>query len=105
MPGMSGSNNTEVAVFGGGCFWCTEAVFGMLRGVASVIPGYAGGAPPANGKAPTYGEVCSGRTGHAEVVKIESDPGASAAAAQQSWSRLIPLSARRGSSRPRGMRL
>ena len=61
---------TEVAVFGGGCFWCTEAVFKMLKGVVSVIPGYAGGDTPN----PTYEAVCSGRTGHAEVVRIEYDP-------------------------------
>lgn len=64
----------EVAVFGGGCFWCTEAVFKMLNGVISVAPGYAGGNPPAGGKNPTYEEVCSGLTGHAEVIKIEFDP-------------------------------
>jgi len=56
-------------VFGGGCFWCTEAVFKMLKGVISVDPGYAGG----NVKNPAYEEVCNGRTGHAEVVKIEYD--------------------------------
>lgn len=61
---------TKIAVFGGGCFWCTEAVFKMLRGVKSVTPGYAGGAA----KNPTYEEVCTGRTGHAEAVKIEYDP-------------------------------
>jgi peptide-methionine (S)-S-oxide reductase len=61
---------TEVAVFGGGCFWCTEAVFGELRGVASVMPGYAGGSI----KNPTYEQVCSGTTGHAEVIRIEFDP-------------------------------
>lgn len=61
---------TEVAVFGGGCFWCTEAVFKMLKGVASVMPGYAGGTTPN----PTYEAVCSGRTGHAEVIRIEYDP-------------------------------
>jgi peptide-methionine (S)-S-oxide reductase len=60
----------EVAVFGGGCFWCTEAVFKMLRGVSSVLPGYAGGTTPN----PTYDQVCSGRTGHAEVIRIEYDP-------------------------------
>jgi peptide-methionine (S)-S-oxide reductase len=58
------------AVFGGGCFWCTEAVFDELRGVQSVISGYAGGAT----KNPTYEQVCSGSTGHAEVIKIEFDP-------------------------------
>jgi len=60
----------DVAVFGGGCFWCTEAVFKMLKGVASVTPGYAGGDTPD----PAYEAVCSGRTGHAEVIRIEYDP-------------------------------
>lgn len=60
----------EVAVFGGGCFWCTEAVFDELRGVTSVVSGYAGG----NTKNPTYEQVCGGRTGHAEVIRIEFDP-------------------------------
>jgi peptide-methionine (S)-S-oxide reductase len=58
------------AVFGGGCFWCTEAVFEQLKGVQSVVPGYAGGARPN----PTYQQVCTGATGHAEVVKIDFDP-------------------------------
>jgi len=62
---------TEVAVFGGGCFWCTEAVFDRLRGVVSVMPGYAGGSV----ENPTYEQVCTGRTGHAEVIRIEFDPG------------------------------
>lgn len=66
---MSGVQ-TAVAVFGGGCFWCTEAVFDELRGVQSVISGYAGGAI----KNPSYEQVCSGSTGHAEVIKIEFDP-------------------------------
>ena len=60
----------EIAVFGGGCFWCTEALFKELRGVISVIPGYAGGAT-AN---PTYEKVCSGTTGHAEVIRITFNP-------------------------------
>ena len=60
----------EKAVFGGGCFWCTEAVFKTLEGVASVKPGYAGG----TGHHPTYLQVASGTTGHAEVVYIEYDP-------------------------------
>ncbi len=60
----------EAAVFGGGCFWCTEAVFQSLKGVVSVTSGYAGGTKPN----PTYEEVSSGRTGHAEVIKIEFDP-------------------------------
>ncbi len=60
----------EVAVFGGGCFWCTEAVFDELRGVISVVSGYAGGVV----KNPTYEQVCGGRTGHAEVIRIEFEP-------------------------------
>ena len=62
---------SAVAVFGGGCFWCTEAVFDELRGVKSVVSGYAGGST----KDPSYDEVCGGRTGHAEVIKIDFDPG------------------------------
>lgn len=62
--------NHEVAVFGGGCFWCTEAVFDELRGVISVMPGYAGGSL----KNPTYEQVCGGQTGHAEAIRIEFDP-------------------------------
>ncbi|MGZ8497626.1 MAG: peptide-methionine (S)-S-oxide reductase MsrA, partial [Candidatus Binatia bacterium] len=58
------------AVFGGGCFWCTEAVFDELRGVHSVVSGYTGG----KNKNPTYEQVCMGNTGHAEVIKIEFDP-------------------------------
>lgn len=64
------NNNTEIAIFGGGCFWCTEAIFLKLRGVLSVTPGYAGGTV----KNPNYYEVSSGTTGHAEVIKIEFDP-------------------------------
>jgi peptide-methionine (S)-S-oxide reductase len=60
----------ETAVFGGGCFWCTEAVFGQLKGVVSVMPGYAGGTL-AN---PTYEQVCTGNTGHAEVTRVEYNP-------------------------------
>ena len=60
----------ETAVFGGGCFWCTEAVFLDLKGVSSVLPGYAGGNVPD----PTYEQVCTGMTGHAEVVEIKFDP-------------------------------
>ncbi len=63
-------NKSEIAVFGGGCFWCTEAVFGELRGVVSVVPGYAGG----HTENPTYRQVCSETTGHAEVVRIDFDP-------------------------------
>ncbi|HVX90680.1 MAG TPA: peptide-methionine (S)-S-oxide reductase MsrA [Candidatus Paceibacterota bacterium] len=60
----------ETAIFGGGCFWCTEAVFKMLKGVSHVEPGYAGGTL-AN---PTYEQVSTGRTGHAEVIKVDYDP-------------------------------
>lgn len=63
-------NKNEIAVFGGGCFWCTEAVFKMLKGVKSVTSGYAGGTK----KNPTYEEVLSGATGHVEVIKIEYVP-------------------------------
>ena len=59
----------EVAVFGGGCFWCTEAVYKMLKGVKVVEPGYAGGTV----KNPSYEAVCSGSTGHAEVIRITYD--------------------------------
>jgi peptide-methionine (S)-S-oxide reductase len=59
-----------IATFAGGCFWCTEAVFQKLRGVSKVIPGYTGG-HVAN---PTYNDVCSGGTGHAEAIQIEYDP-------------------------------
>ena len=64
------SNQTELATFGGGCFWCMEAVFERLPGVKSVSSGFAGG-HTAN---PTYQQVCSGATGHAEVTQIEFDP-------------------------------
>lgn len=60
----------EVAVFGGGCFWCTEAVFSELEGVLAVNPGYAGG----HTENPTYPQVCTDNTGHAEVVEIRFDP-------------------------------
>jgi len=62
--------STQIAVFGGGCFWCTEAVFNMLKGIVSVVPGYSGGTK----ENPTYDRVCGGKTGHAEVTKIEYDP-------------------------------
>jgi peptide-methionine (S)-S-oxide reductase len=60
----------DVALFGGGCFWCLDAVFRGLDGVTAVESGYAGG----SGAHPTYEAVCSGRTGHAEVVKVAFDP-------------------------------
>ena len=61
----------EIAVFGGGCFWCIEAVVQRLKGVEKVESGYTGGTVP--GK-PTYREVCSGLTGHAEVVRVTVNP-------------------------------
>lgn len=61
----------NVATFGGGCFWCTEAVFLEVKGVKKVVSGYTGGNAP--GK-PTYREVCSGLTGHAEVIQIDFEP-------------------------------
>jgi peptide-methionine (S)-S-oxide reductase len=61
----------EVATFAGGCFWCLEAVFDQMRGVASVESGYMGGET----EHPTYEAVCSGRTGHAEAVRVTFDPG------------------------------
>jgi peptide-methionine (S)-S-oxide reductase len=69
MNTTSTSPAIQTAVLGGGCFWCTEAVFDQLRGVQSVESGYAGGRDPN----PTYDDVCSGDSGHAEVVKIEFD--------------------------------
>jgi len=60
----------EVATLGGGCFWCLDAVYRQLRGVVKVESGYAGGTKPN----PTYRDVCSGQTGHAEVVQITFDP-------------------------------
>lgn len=60
----------EITAFGGGCFWCTEAVFKMLKGVVTVLPGYTGGTV----SNPTYEQVCTGTTGHAEVIYLEYDP-------------------------------
>ena len=62
---------SEVATLAGGCFWCLEAVFDELKGVESVESGYMGGASAK----PTYEQVCSGNTGHAEVVRVTFDPG------------------------------
>lgn len=64
------SDNTETATFGAGCFWCVEAIFQQLQGVHSVISGYAGGSV----ENPTYEQVCTGTTGHAEVAQITFDP-------------------------------
>lgn len=63
-------HNTEVAIFAGGCFWCTEAFFLELNGVESVLSGYTGGTTIH----PTYEEICSGETGHAEAIRIEFNP-------------------------------
>jgi len=64
------TNQLETATLGGGCFWCTEAVFQLLPGVKSITSGYAGGTK----ENPTYKEVCTGDTGHAEVIQIAYDP-------------------------------
>jgi peptide-methionine (S)-S-oxide reductase len=67
---MSEKNGLEVATLGGGCFWCLEAAFEQLRGVEKVESGYAGGTVPN----PTYKAVCSGTTGHAEMIQVTFDP-------------------------------
>ena len=67
---MSNDEKRQRATFGGGCFWCIEAVFQQLDGVESVVSGYAGG----DDSNPNYQSVCSGSTGHAEVVQITFDP-------------------------------
>lgn len=64
------NNNMETATLASGCFWCTEAVFRRLEGVKSVLPGYSGGKV----ENPSYDDVCTGRTGHAEAAQIEFDP-------------------------------
>jgi len=60
----------EQAIFGGGCFWCTEAVFQNLKGVTKVVSGYMGGHKPN----PSYEDICNGDTGHAEIIRIEFNP-------------------------------
>lgn len=75
MASISGDTSTghhkkEVATLGGGCFWCLDAVFEQLKGVEKVVSGYSGGTVPN----PSYEQVCTGRTGHAEVVQITFDP-------------------------------
>ena len=60
----------QTAIFAGGCFWCIEAVYNQIKGVQSAVSGYING----HTDNPTYAEVCSGETGHAEAVKIEFDP-------------------------------
>jgi peptide-methionine (S)-S-oxide reductase len=67
---MTQGTNREVATLAGGCFWCLEAVYDELKGVTDVVSGYAGGHTPN----PTYRQVCSGTTGHAEVVQVTFDP-------------------------------
>lgn len=62
---------TKLATIGGGCFWCVEAVFQQIKGINRIVSGYSGGTVPGT---PTYREVCSGLTGHAEVVQISFDP-------------------------------
>jgi peptide-methionine (S)-S-oxide reductase len=69
-PTATSSDKLEKATFGAGCFWCTEAFFQQLRGVTSVVSGYSGG----HIDNPTYEDVCTGRTGHAEVIQITYDP-------------------------------
>jgi peptide-methionine (S)-S-oxide reductase len=64
------TNKTELATLGGGCFWCTEAVFARVKGVSEVTSGYTGG----HVENPTYDDICSGTTGHAEVIRIVYDP-------------------------------
>ena len=64
------NNATAIATFGGGCFWCVDAVYQYVPGVLKITSGYAGGNVPN----PTYDQVCTGRTGHAEVVQISYDP-------------------------------
>ena len=67
---MSNTQATETITLGGGCFWCTEAVFDELKGVTDVVSGYSGGAA-AN---PSYRAVCTGTTGHAEVIQVKYEP-------------------------------
>src|SRR6187397_2460887 len=75
------TNQTALATFGGGCFWCTEAEFQKLPGIKSIVSGYSGGTT----ENPTYEQVCTGNTGHAEVIQIEYDP------AKVSYERLIQV--------------
>ena len=67
---MDGKTELKLATFGNGCFWCTEAIFQRLNGVEKVMPGYSGG----NVDNPTYEQVCTGTTGHAESIQITYDP-------------------------------
>lgn len=65
------TTNLEIATIGGGCFWCTEAIFQRIKGVEKVVSGYSGGNVPGR---PTYREICSGLTGHAEVIQVSFNP-------------------------------
>lgn len=67
---MTAPNQLEVATLGGGCFWCLEAIYNELKGIIKVESGYAGGTVPD----PTYKQVCTGTTGHAEVIQITYNP-------------------------------
>jgi len=67
---LTGNSTKEVATLGGGCFWCTEAIFNELRGVEKVESGYSGGSM----EKPSYEDVCTGATGHAEVIQVTFDP-------------------------------
>jgi len=69
-PSEVKDTNYKVAVFGGGCFWCTEALFSQLKGVKKVVSGFSGGSVPN----PSYKDVCTGTTGHAECTQITYDP-------------------------------
>lgn len=80
-PETSPRPGHEFATFGGGCFWCTEAAFELVEGVKDVVSGYAGG----HLDNPTYKQVCTGQTGHAEVIRIEFDP------RQVSYERLLEV--------------
>lgn len=80
-PKTMNTNKTELATFGGGCFWCMEAVYERLPGVIAVSSGYAGG----HTDNPTYHQVCGGDTGHAEVTQIQFDP------AKISYARLLEV--------------
>lgn len=70
MTVVNSQAQTEIATLGGGCFWCTEAIFRSLKGIESVESGYSGG----HTKNPSYQDVCTGETGHAEVIHITFDP-------------------------------
>ena len=89
---MSPPGTTESALLGGGCFWCLDAVFRELAGVVSVESGYAGGRV-AN---PTYEDVCGGRTGHAEVVRVtfDSEPSHSIEQQRDGWQAILDNFAR-----------